>query len=289
MRSTLRFTYRAISYPGRLARAAFTSGAFHQQKSTSTPATTASETTASPAPELAIPSESSEDRIALPASVHSITSTQNHHDLPSFRAYASRANLPATSSVYVGTHYEYRVRSSLSRLGMRLARVGGRSDAGIDLQGHWILPTQPSTIEQEPLKLLVQCKAQSRAGPHLIRELEGAFASAPAGWSKNAIVGLLVVQRHATAGIREAMGRSRLPLAYAMIEKDGRIVQLLWNRTARDTGLDQLGVTSKYVVGSITSGGTDHGQYGHSQQPMQQEVALTWKGEILPSHPIAFQ
>lgn len=289
MRSTLRSTYRGISSPGRLARAAFTSGALHQQKSTSTSATTASESAASPASEVTIPAESSVDRLVLPASVHSAVSTQNHHDLPSFRAYASRANLPETSSVYVGTHYEYRVCSSLFRLGMRLTRVGGRSDAGIDLQGHWILPTQPSTIQQEPLKLLVQCKAQVRAGPHLIRELEGAFASAPTGWSKNAIVGLLAVQRHATAGIREAMGRSRLPLAYAMIEKDGRIVQLLWNRTARDTGLDQLGVTSKYVVRSTPSGGTDQRQYEQSQQPMQQEVALTWKGDILPSHPIAFQ
>lgn len=238
-----------------------------------------------------LPDDESVDLAFLPSpSASSVAPPgQNHHDLPSFLAYASRVNLPVTSSVYVGTHYEYTVRASLARLGMRLRRVGGRSDAGIDLLGQWHLPIRRASIQQEPVRLLVQCKARHhRGGPHFIRELEGAFNGLPPGWAKGGVVGLLAVTKQATAGVREAMGRSRLPLAFAMVEQDGRIVQLLWNRVARDTGLDGLGITLKYVPTSKGPVERDGVADAPMEEQMRHEVALTWRGEVLPSHPVPY-
>src|SRR4051812_11170123 len=57
----------------------------------------------------------------------------HHRDLSSFLAYAERTGLDPNSTVYVGTHYEYRVASKLSKFGFALKRIGGASDNGIDL------------------------------------------------------------------------------------------------------------------------------------------------------------
>ncbi|TVY34146.1 Uncharacterized protein LSUB1_G006391, partial [Lachnellula subtilissima] len=82
------------------------------------------------------------------------------------------------STTYVGTHYEYTVQTALSRLGLSLKRIGGRSDYGIDLIGTWNLPSS-----LQPLQVLIQCKAlASKAEPRVVRELEGAFVGAPTGW-----------------------------------------------------------------------------------------------------------
>jgi hypothetical protein len=59
--------------------------------------------------------------------------------------------LPTTSTVYIGTHYEYTVHAALARLGMRLTRVGGRADAGIDLLGQWLVPWQQQQQQQQQL------------------------------------------------------------------------------------------------------------------------------------------
>ncbi|CAG9936975.1 unnamed protein product [Clonostachys rosea f. rosea IK726] len=93
-----------------------------------------------------------------------------HRDLPTFLAYAKRTGLDEKSTVFVGTHYEYTIAGTLSRYGFSLQRVGGASDCGVDLLGTW---TPPKT--RRVMKTLVQCKAGAqRAGPNLMRELEGA-------------------------------------------------------------------------------------------------------------------
>ncbi|KAI9811852.1 MAG: hypothetical protein M1827_005203 [Pycnora praestabilis] len=193
-------------------------------------------------------------------------SSQNHHDLPSFLAYASHVDLPTTSTTYVGTHYEYTVASALQRLNLSLIRVGGRSDFGIDLIGQWMLPSLPY-----PLKVIVQCKALNRApGPNLIREMEGAFAGAPAGWNGTNVLGLLAAPKEATKGVRDALGRSRLPLCYLKVGLEGKLEQCLWNKVAASTGLEGMGVTMKYTPTESPE-----------SKDVDREVVLTWKGNIL--------
>src|SRR6266480_4757653 len=142
-----------------------------------------------------------------------ITPGSDHHNsLPTFIAYAKRTNLSQSSTVYVGTHYEYLVQSALTRLNFTLTRTGSGNDHGIDLLGHWHVPSLPASA---PMRVLLQCKARSAPlGPSHVRELEGAFAGAPAGWRGEGVLGLLVANREATRGMREALGRSGLPLGY---------------------------------------------------------------------------
>ncbi|KAK4100854.1 hypothetical protein N658DRAFT_496947 [Parathielavia hyrcaniae] len=182
----------------------------------------------------------------------------HHTDLPSFLAHASRTNLDPASTVYVGTHFEYTAIQSLSRYGLVLRRVGGVSDGGIDLLGTWPslpLPPPPSSSSSalsgqgSPLlRVLAQCKAVQRPRPHLIRELEGAFAAAPVGWrGRSGVVGLLVTEKPATKGIREALGRSQWPMGFVACSRDGRVEQLLWNRRAEEEGLEGVEVRLKYL------------------------------------------
>ena len=188
--------------------------------------------------------------------------SQNHGDLPSFLDYAARVGMDTQSTTFVGTHYEYTVQNALKNLGMSLMRTGGRSDAGIDLLGTWRLPTTP-----HPLKVLIQCKAFANSvKPAQARELEGAFVGAPQGWrGEKGIIALLVSQRSATKGVREAMGRSRWPMGYVLCGPDGKILQMLWNRRTEQEGLLGIGVEFKY-------GGGDRND---------KEVVLTWKGEVI--------
>ncbi|KAH0557030.1 hypothetical protein GP486_005183 [Trichoglossum hirsutum] len=193
----------------------------------------------------------------------------NHHDLPSFLAYASRVGLPPASSTYIGTLYEYTVLSSLKRLGFSLSRVGGRADAGIDLVGEWKLPFIP----QSPLKVLVQCKSHKRSpGPSLVRELEGAFAGAPAGWRGDGVLGVLAATREATRGVRDALGRSRLPLCFLKVSPEGRVEQCLWNSVCEREGLEGVGATVRY-----SPGGED------GEENVGREIVLTWKGKVVES------
>lgn len=193
--------------------------------------------------------------------VYPDSQTPGHHDLPSFLDYASRTEMDTKSTIYVGTHYEYTVQTALERLGMSLKRIGGRSDYGIDLLGTWSLPSTP-----QPLRILVQCKALARKiQPAQARELEGAFVGAPRGWRGLGVLGLLVTQKSATKGVREALGRSRWPMGYILCGSDGKILQMLWNRRAEQEGLEGIGVGLKYA-------GDDRND---------KEVVLTWKGEVL--------
>lgn len=185
----------------------------------------------------------------------------DHHDLPSFLEYAARIGLDAGSTTYVGTHYEYTVRASLSHLGMHLTRIGGKSDCGIDLLGTWPLPSAPL-----PLKVLIQCKAFARKiDPSQARELEGAFVGAPPGWRGPGVLGLLVSMKPTTKGVREALGRSRWPMGYVLCQADGKITQMLWNRRAEEEGLRGIGVDIRYS----------------SRDHSEKRMVLTWKGDIL--------
>lgn len=166
---------------------------------------------------------------------------------------------------------------------------------------------------------------QRTPAPYLVRELEGAFAGVPAGWRATAaagghgggddpageerpgeqsrahlavpgeaeresrvaagMLGLLATPKPATKGVREAMGRSRLPLGFAMIGLDGRITQLLWNWAARELWLEGVGVTTRYCPpseGLKEGDGVEEGVEDKEKRRVRDEVVLTWKGEVLP-------
>lgn len=184
--------------------------------------------------------------------------TNNHHDLPSFLAYAERSGLDAKSTLYVGTHYEYTVAEVLSKYGFYLKRVGGHSDYGIDLLGTWTVPSS-----KEPLRVLAQCKAIARkSSPNLVRELEGAFVGAPVGWKGHGVLGVFVTEKPATKGVRDSLARSRWPMGFISCTREGHVQQMLWNRRAEEEGLEGLGVGMRHA-----------GKDGESQ------LLMLWKGQ----------
>lgn len=191
--------------------------------------------------------------------------SQHHHDLPTFQNYTARTALPQSSSTYIGTHYEYTVQGALRSAGLNLHRVGGRADAGIDLVGTWHLPGHL----EHPVRVFVQCKAlRAKAGPNLVRELEGAFRLPAGGGGGGGMqkIGVLVCPREATRGVREALARSGFPLVWLMVETDGRIKQALWNPRVEELGLGLLGVEVVYEEGK--EGG--------------RRIGFTWDGVEVP-------
>lgn len=187
----------------------------------------------------------------------------SHHDLGSFLTHAHRTNLAATNPVYQGTHYEYTVQRALRRLAFALDRVGGRDDAGVDLVGTWHVPGREHAV-----RVFVQCKALSRkAAPNLVRELEGSFRGGAEGGA--ARIGVLVSSREATQGVREAVARSRHPVVWMMVCRDGSIQQVLWNRVVEALGLGRLEAVVRYMPQEGVGSGS-------------REVLLTWDGEEVP-------
>ncbi|KAJ6188281.1 Endonuclease TnsA N-terminal/resolvase Hjc/tRNA endonuclease C-terminal [Penicillium mononematosum] len=164
--------------------------------------------------------------------------SQHHNDLTTFLSYADHISLPVTSTVHVGTHYEYTVLQILRRYALSLDRIGGRDDAGIDLVGTWHLPERE---RERALRVLVQCKSlKTKLGPNVVRELEGTFRQAPVGWRTGETVGVLVSPREATKGVRDTLARSAYPLFWMMIERDGTLKQALWNARAEELGVGLL-------------------------------------------------
>jgi hypothetical protein len=189
--------------------------------------------------------------------------SQHHEDLASFMKYAKREHLAETSTVYVGTRYEYTVSASLNRLGFDVLRTGKASDLGIDLLGWWHTPAS-----SEPIKVLLQCKAHAKKlTPSNVRELEGSFPGAPPHWQGKGVMGFLVASSQATKGMRDALIKSSLPLGFMQVTREGKILQLLWNHQVSLWGLEGLGVTTKFSP----EAGKDE---------VEQEVALTWNGRV---------
>ena len=139
-----------------------------------------------------------------------------HND---FLAPSHHARSKSSSTVHIGTSYEHLCAKTLPRLDFHdLTRTGGRADRGIDLLGKW-LPLSLQHAGVLPLNVVVQCKAVARkAGPEMIRELEGALAGAPGEWMGEDTIGVLCAKREITAGVRDALRRSKRGIVWVMIE-----------------------------------------------------------------------
>lgn len=249
---------------------------------------------------------SKEAQPSLPPRLTSAASTR-HSSLSTFLQYARAKDLNPASNVYRGTHYEYTCISTLSSklYNFQLARTGRANDLGIDLLGWWKLPayvpaqSDSSTLEDSEastgtdgatgktkrrrksttfraLKVLAQCKISSPT-PAMIRELEGAYVGAPAGWSSSSSQGpsstlaLLISSGAATKGVIAALQRSRWPMGLLQITREGEVKQFLWNAVAAESGLQGLGVVVRYSQGGK---GRDEGQ------GVGQSVRLSWMGRV---------
>lgn len=84
-------------------------------------------------------------------------------------------------------------------------------------------------------------------------------------------VGVLVCQREATKGVREALARSAYPLAWMMVERGGIVRQALWNGAVEQLGLGLLGVEVVYA----SDGGGQQGE-------VKGRIGFTWDGVEVP-------
>ncbi|KAJ9653490.1 hypothetical protein H2198_007332 [Neophaeococcomyces mojaviensis] len=112
----------------------------------------------------------------------------DHYDLASFLKYQSDKGVALTSSVYLGTRYEYLIQRHLQdHLGFSLTRIGGKGDGGVDLIGTWTLPNRSQgsasssgVASGTTFRVLIQAKrlsAHRKPMPALMRELEGTLNS----------------------------------------------------------------------------------------------------------------
>lgn len=88
------------------------------------------------------------------------------------------------------------------------------------------------------------------------------------------MVGMLVSPREATKGVREALGRSGLPLAWVLVGLEGQVRQCLWNQRAGEVGLDGVGVTVRYTP-------KEKRDVNGDGENVERDLALTWKGEVM--------
>lgn len=119
------------------------------------------------------------------------------------------------------------------------------------------------TVGRKYIKTLIQCKALSatrkvKAGPALIRELEGASSllthpyspsTSPTTSTPTPAIRLLITPSPATPGVRSALARSRLPMGFLKVSSKGCMEQCLWNRAAGVAGLEGVGVDVRFVEG----------------------------------------
>ena len=180
------------------------------------------------------------------------------HDLKSFLQHAGSTD--SKSTVHRGTLFEWQTHEVLEKsLGMRLRRVGGKSDGGIDLRGTWpLLRNLPSLQKGEqndvsPLapapttSIIVQCK-NTKAGctPDHVRSLVGsAGALYPDNNSSRIAVLATSSNKRYTADTISYFMDSNMPLALARI-CNVQLESLLFNPVAEETILNGLAVTTQY-------------------------------------------
>lgn len=146
-------------------------------------------------------------------------SNAQHSDLNSFLAHARRTGLNPSVQTFLGTRYEYLAQDALARVGFELLRTGKSGDRGVDLAGWWHLPDADDT---QRLRALVQCKrlkGKAKLTPATIRELEGSFLGAPAGWRGDDVLGIIVSTRPATKGMITALSSSKRGLVWVCLEE----------------------------------------------------------------------
>ena len=170
-------------------------------------------------------------RDALPVCLHT----------PMRPAHAIRVSSTTLSTVARGTAFEERsLRLLREHLSMSLARVGGKSDGGIDLAGWWWLPhahAHTSTPTPDPaqprrrLRVLAQCKAESKKmGPAYLRELEGVALRHQHAQPDRTLIAALISQSAFTKACLVAAQASPVPLMLLHLPEEGEgLGTAIWN------------------------------------------------------------
>lgn len=148
----------------------------------------------------------------------------SHSSLSTYISHAERSALNPTRHTYLGTRYEYLAQASLSRIGFDLLRTGKTGDRGVDLAGWWYLlpPSPDASTSAERLRVVVQCKritGKRKLTPSVVREMDGAFLGAPAGWKGDAVSGIIVSTKPATKGVISALQSSKRALVWICLEE----------------------------------------------------------------------
>jgi hypothetical protein len=77
-------------------------------------------------------------------------------------------------------------------------------------------------------------------------------------------MGFLVAPSEATKGMRDAMVKSRLPLGFMRVTREGKVLQMLWNQRAGLWGLEGFAVTMRF-----------------GKEGREQEIVMTRNGRMI--------
>lgn len=179
-------------------------------------------------------------RFLFPIACRDIT-TRAPSDLHSFLEHS--VDKDRSSTVYRGTLFEWQTREAFQRhLGMRLLRVGGKNDGGIDLRGHWPLRllkavklgTQTEIVlpDIQP-HIIAQCKnRKSGCTPNHLRSLIGAVINNdPTLKETIGILATVASGRQFTRDVLSQFMGSQIPLGLAQIH-DAQLQSLVFNPAA---------------------------------------------------------
>ncbi|KAI9355586.1 hypothetical protein BD770DRAFT_391267 [Pilaira anomala] len=141
-----------------------------------------------------------------------------------------------TSTVYRGTLFELQTLASLEQnTGMSLQHVGGKSDGGIDLRGHWF----------NDIHILVQCKnIKGGCTPEHIRQLMGTTVISSNKRTKTIGILSTISHRHFTRDVLSHFNASSIPLGLATVQ-DTNLKSLMFNRKAQ-AFLNGLTISSQF-------------------------------------------
>jgi hypothetical protein len=131
------------------------------------------------------------------------------------------------STVAKGTAYELVVQKCLLNLGLKVQRVGGAGDRGLDIRAILELSQGEHTLS---VPVVGQCKfyENCQLGPQYIRELQGALLPQTRG-----TVGLLASPLGFTQNTLRVAYASEQPLALAQILGNGDCQSFVLNPTAQ--------------------------------------------------------
>lgn len=129
------------------------------------------------------------------------------------------------------------------------------------------------------MPVLIQCKA-SKLSPALVRELEGAYAGAPAGWRGEGVLGVLVSTQASTKGVSAAVQRSRWPLGVMQVTREGTVKQFVWNAVAAQAGLEGMGVAVRHSNPGAAENDKIVPIPEAGQSGLGQSICLTWMGKL---------
>lgn len=159
------------------------------------------------------------------------------HSVQSYISQAAINGTSPTSTVFLGTLYEFTVKEQLERrFGMSLDHVGGANDGGRDLAGRWdISPMRqggepipirvggklikPMLLRKSPIMdVFVQCKCfNTKIAAKELRELCGVLNASVRAQDKFRTLGVMCAPSTPTAQARTLMDQSMVPLVFCQV------------------------------------------------------------------------